>query len=147
MTPEQYEKMIKPFELKADFYAPDQVIVKGVTPAYAEYQKELFRRRFNELYGSIVHTIDTLEARRSEHLGVIDNLMRENKSLRDKLKEQTKGANEMNQEDIEKAWALLSMHNSELLLERAELLERLRNQSIWEILKARWRNMFRRGGW
>ena len=55
----------------------------------------------------------------------------------------------MNQEDIEKAWALLSMHNSELLLERAELLARLRNQSIWEILKARWRNMFRleRGGW
>jgi hypothetical protein len=49
----------------------------------------------------------------------------------------------MKQEDIEKAWALLSMHNSELLLERAELLERLRNQSIWEILKARWRNMFR----
>ena len=55
----------------------------------------------------------------------------------------------MNQEDIEKAWAKLSMHNSELLLERAELLERLRKQSIWEILKARWRNMFRleRGGW
>jgi hypothetical protein len=53
----------------------------------------------------------------------------------------------MKQEDIEKAWALMSMHNSELLLERAELLERLRKQSIWEILKARWRNMFRRGGW
>jgi hypothetical protein len=49
----------------------------------------------------------------------------------------------MKQEDIEKAWALMSMHNTELLLERAELLERLRNQSIWEILKARWRNMFR----
>ena len=77
-------------ELGDNFYAPDNVIVEGVTPAYAEYQKELFRRRFNELYGSIVHTIDTLEARRSEHLGVIDSLMRENKSLRDKLKEQTK---------------------------------------------------------
>ena len=49
----------------------------------------------------------------------------------------------MKQEDLEKAWALLSMHNSELLLERAELLERLRNQSIWGILKARWRNRFR----
>jgi len=55
----------------------------------------------------------------------------------------------MKQEDIEKAYNLLSMHNSELLLERAELLERLNKQSIWEILKARWRNMFQleRGGW
>jgi hypothetical protein len=77
------------FELKADFYAPDQVIVEGVTPAYAVQQKELFRRRFNELYGSIVHTIDTLEARRSEHLTVIAELLRQNKSLKDKLKEKT----------------------------------------------------------
>ena len=58
----------------------------------------------------------------------------------------------MNQEDIEKAWAKLSMHNSELLLERERLVRRiemLEQQSIWEILKARWRNMFRleRGGW
>ena len=57
----------------------------------------------------------------------------------------------MKQEDIEKAWALLSMHNSELLLERERLVRRiemLEQQSIWEILKARWRNMFRleRGG-
>ena len=51
----------------------------------------------------------------------------------------------MNQEDIEKAWAKLSMHNSELLLERAELFNLLHNQSIWAILKARWRNMFYRG--
>ncbi len=43
----------------------------------------------------------------------------------------------MKQEDIEKAWNLLSRHNNELLLERAELLERLRNQSIWLILKYR----------
>jgi len=55
----------------------------------------------------------------------------------------TKGKN-MKQEDIEKAWNLLSMHNSELLLERAELLERLRNQSIWLILKYRVKHLF---GW
>jgi len=58
----------------------------------------------------------------------------------------------MKPEDIEKAWALLSMHNSELLLERERLVRRiemLEQQSIWGILKARWRNMFRleRGGW
>ena len=62
----------------------------------------------------------------------------------------------MNQEDIEEAWAKLSMHNSELLLERERLVQQVKmmeriyeQQSIWAILKARWRNMFRleRGGW
>jgi len=62
----------------------------------------------------------------------------------------------MKQEDIEKAYNLLAMHHSELLLERERLVQQVRamericgKQSIWEILKARWRNMFRleRGGW
>jgi len=48
----------------------------------------------------------------------------------------------MKQEDIEKAWNLLSMHNSELLLERAELLKQLRSQSIWLILKYRVKHWF-----
>ena len=90
MTPEQYNKMVDDLELKDNFYAPDKVVVEGVTPAYAEYQKEMVKRRMDELQRLIVRTIDTLEARRSEHLGVIDNLMRENKSLRAKLKEQEK---------------------------------------------------------
>ena len=84
MTPEQYKKE---FELKADFYAPDNVIVGGVTPAYAEYQKEMVKRRMDELQRLIVRTIDTLEARRSEHLGVIGELLRQTKSLRANLKE------------------------------------------------------------
>ena len=62
----------------------------------------------------------------------------------------------MKQEDIEKAYNLLAMHHSELLLERERLVRQIEmmerrygQQSIWEILKARWRNMFRleRGGW
>jgi len=88
MTPEQYDKMAKQFELKADFYAPDTVIVEGQTPAYVEYQKEMINRRMGELQLLIVRTIDTLQARSTERLGVIDNLLRENKSLKDKLKEQ-----------------------------------------------------------
>ena len=90
MTPEQYEKMVDDLELKDNFYAPDKVIVEGATPAYVWYQKEMVKRRMDELQRLIVRTIDTLEARRSENLGVIDNLMRENKSLRNKLQEQTK---------------------------------------------------------
>jgi len=31
----------------------------------------------------------------------------------------------MNQEDIQKAWNIMSMHNSELLLENYELKERI----------------------
>ena len=37
----------------------------------------------------------------------------------------------MKQEDIEKAWSKLSMHNSELFLENAELKRRLMRQSLW----------------
>lgn len=51
----------------------------------------------------------------------------------------------MTQDEIEKAWRLMSMHNSELLLEVAELKARLQvEQSIWNILKSRVRNFFRR---
>ena len=78
------------FELKADFHAPDEVIVEGQTADYVWYQKEMIKKRMNHLMGTVMHTIDTLQARSDERLGVIDNLMRENKSLRDKLKEQTK---------------------------------------------------------
>jgi hypothetical protein len=78
------------FELKDNFYAPDQVIVEGVTPAYAEYQKEMIEKQMNKLQYLIVRTIDTLEARRSEHLGVVGELLRQNQSLKDKLKEQAK---------------------------------------------------------
>ena len=87
MTPEQYDKMVDDLELDDNFHAPDKVTVEGVTPAYAEYQKEMVKRRMDELQRLIVRTIDTLEARRSEHLGVIGELLRQNKSLKDKLKE------------------------------------------------------------
>ena len=50
----------------------------------------------------------------------------------------------MKQEDIEKAWRIMSMHNSELLLENAELRKRLDDQSVRRILWNRIRNLFRR---
>ena len=50
----------------------------------------------------------------------------------------------MTQEDIEKAWAIMSMHNSELLLRVADLEKQLSyQQSIWAILKRRVNNLFR----
>ena len=49
----------------------------------------------------------------------------------------------MNQDDIQKAWNLLSMHNSELLLENEALKQRLMKQSLWYAITRAiriWRN-------
>jgi hypothetical protein len=50
----------------------------------------------------------------------------------------------MTQEEIEKAWKLMSMHNSELLLENAQLRKQLKNISVRQILWQRICNLFRR---
>lgn len=50
----------------------------------------------------------------------------------------------MKHEDIEKAWRVLSMHNSELLLENAELRKQLDNISVRRILWHRIRSMLGR---
>jgi hypothetical protein len=41
----------------------------------------------DELQRLIVHTIDTLQTRNTEHATVIADLLRQNKSLKDKIKE------------------------------------------------------------
>ena len=50
----------------------------------------------------------------------------------------------MKTEDIEKAWKIMSMHNSELLLENAELRRQLANQSMRRIFLNRVIRFFRR---
>jgi len=37
----------------------------------------------------------------------------------------------MTQEEIQKAWSLMSMHNSELLLENEQLKKQLMQRSFW----------------
>jgi regulator of replication initiation timing len=49
----------------------------------------------------------------------------------------------MKQEDIQKAWNMMSMHNSELLLENERLKKQLMQQSLWYAIKRAyriWRN-------
>ena len=53
----------------------------------------------------------------------------------------------MNQEDIQKAWNMMSMHNSELLLENYALKERINKleaqlfkQTFWGYIKCLWVN-------
>ena len=41
----------------------------------------------------------------------------------------------MKQEDIQKAWNLLSQHNSELMLENEGLKKRLMQKSFWYAIK------------
>jgi len=48
------------------------------------------------------------------------------------------------QDEIEKAWRLMSMHNSELLIENAELRKQLNNVRIRTVLWSRICNLFGR---
>ena len=41
----------------------------------------------------------------------------------------------MDKEAIQKAWDMMSMHNSELLLENEQLKKRLMRQSLWYAIK------------
>jgi hypothetical protein len=45
----------------------------------------------------------------------------------------------MTQDEIEKAWKLLSMHNSELLLENEQLKKQLMRSSLWFTIKRAYR--------
>jgi len=49
----------------------------------------------------------------------------------------------MTQDEIQKAWNMMSMHNSELLLENEQLKKQLMQQSLWYAIKRAyriWRN-------
>jgi regulator of replication initiation timing len=46
-----------------------------------------------------------------------------------------KGEEHMTQEDIQKAWNLMSTHNSELMLENERLKQQLMQRSLWYALK------------
>jgi hypothetical protein len=45
------------------------------------------------------------------------------------------GGNIMDKEAIQKAWNLMSMHNSELLLENEQLKKQLMRRSLWYAIK------------
>jgi regulator of replication initiation timing len=48
---------------------------------------------------------------------------------------ENKKGEHMTQEDIQKAWNLLSQHNSELMLENEELKKQLMRRSLWYAIK------------
>jgi len=41
----------------------------------------------------------------------------------------------MDKEEIQKAWNMMSMHNSELLLENEQLKKQLMRRSLWYAIK------------
>ena len=45
----------------------------------------------------------------------------------------------MTQEEIQKAWNMMSMHNSELLLENEQLKKQLMQASLWYAIKRAFR--------
>jgi mevalonate kinase len=87
MKQEDYDKMVKQFDMPGDPPGRDSAIVEGLTPGFTEYQKEMIKRRMDELQYLIVHTIEVMQARNNEQMGVIGELMRQNQVLKDKLKE------------------------------------------------------------
>jgi hypothetical protein len=84
MTPEQHDKMVKPFELK------DNVQVEGITADYVWYNTQILTQKMQSWQRDFEKLAKTMEDRHNEHLHMIGDLLRQNKVLKDKLKEQAK---------------------------------------------------------
>jgi hypothetical protein len=87
MKQEDYNEMVKQFEMPGDPPGRDSVIVKGLTPNFSKREKDLFKKRLDELWYQVIGVIDPLQERNEEHMRVIGELLRQNQALKDKLKE------------------------------------------------------------
>ena len=67
----------------------DGATTEGVNSDYAWYQADVLADKLDTLKYDLRRVIGVMEARRTDHMKVIDDLLRENKSLKDKLKEKT----------------------------------------------------------
>jgi len=74
----------KQFEIK------DNVQVEGITEDYVWYNTQILTQKMQSWQRDFEKLAKTMEARHNEHLHMIGDLLRQNKSLQDKLKEQAK---------------------------------------------------------
>jgi len=63
------------------------VTTEGINEDYAWYQAKVLADSLDAVKFNLRRVITVLEARRADNLHVIDELLRENKSLKEKLKE------------------------------------------------------------
>lgn len=65
------------------------VTTEGINEDYAWYQAKVLADSLDAVKFNLQRVITVLESRRIDHMKVIDDLLRENKSLKEKLKEKT----------------------------------------------------------
>jgi hypothetical protein len=71
----------KQFEIK------DNVQVEGITADYIRYNAKILTQDMRSWQHNFEKLTETMEARHNEHLHMIGDLLRQNKVLKDKLKE------------------------------------------------------------
>lgn len=65
----------------------DEVISQGITDDYAWYQMEVLSKRLDDFKHEFKRVLSVMEDRRSDHLKIIEYLLRENVDLKNKLKD------------------------------------------------------------
>jgi hypothetical protein len=71
----------KQFEIK------DNVQVEGITEDYVWYNTQILTHKMQSWQSEFEKLAKTMEVRHNEHLHMIGDLLRQNKVLKDKLKE------------------------------------------------------------
>ena len=67
----------------------DEAPTEGVTDAYAWYEAKVLADQLDAVKFNLKHVITVLESRRTDHMKVISDLLRENAALKDRLKGKT----------------------------------------------------------
>ena len=68
----------------------DNVVSYGITPEYEWHSIDLIKKHMDNLVFEVSRLVANLEKRRTDHLSVIGNLLKENKKLKDIVAEKNK---------------------------------------------------------
>ena len=74
-------------ENKEDFLAKDNISVEGITEDYVWYHSTQLINDMQNWQFKLKQVVRAMENRHQEHLKIIDDLIRQNKFLKAKLKE------------------------------------------------------------
>jgi hypothetical protein len=65
----------------------DYVVSYGITPEYEWHSIDLIKKHMDNLVFEVSQLVTNLEKRRTDHLSVINNLLKENQKLKNIIKE------------------------------------------------------------
>ena len=65
----------------------DYVVSHGITPEYEWHSIDLIKKHMDNLVFEVSQLVTNLEKRRTDHLSVINNLLKENQKLKNIIKE------------------------------------------------------------